>query len=255
MTAASTVDAWRLAVGTLTAWPVRPPRTVDHLTAGRAMVLAPVAVLPLAIGATALALGGQELGLSPLATGLLVVGLLALGTRAFHLDGLADTADGLTSSYDRDRTLAVMRSGDVGPAGAAALVLVLGLQAAGAASLVAAGDAVLVGAAVLLSRSGLVVVCSRAVPAGDGSGLGATVARSVPLPVAIVAHAGWCVLLVGACVLADVPWWHGLAAAAAALVVLGLLLRRAHRRIGGVTGDVMGAGIELTLATVLVVLS
>lgn len=255
MSAAPFVDAWRLAVGTLTAWPVRPPTTVDRVTAGRAMVLAPVAVLPLAAGATVATLVGQELGLAPVATGLLVVGLLALGTRAFHLDGLADTADGLTSSYDRDRTLAVMRSGDVGPAGAATLVLVLGLQAAGIASLAATGDALLVGAAVLLSRAGLAIACSRPVPAADGSGLGATVAGTVPVPVAVAGWLGWSALLVGTCVLVDVPWWHGGVAVVVALAVLGLLLRRAHRRIGGMTGDVLGAGIELVLAAVLLVLS
>jgi adenosylcobinamide-GDP ribazoletransferase len=249
------MDAWRLAVGTLTAWPVRPPRAVDRTVAGRAMVLAPAAVLPLAAAAVLVALLGEVLEVAPLVVGLLVVAVLALGTRAFHLDGLADTADGLTASYDRERTLAVMRSGDAGPAGAAALVLVLGLQAAGVASLAAAGDGLLVGAAVLLSRAGLAVACARPVPAGDGSGLGATVARTVPVPVAAVTWLGWAALLVGTCVLADVAWWRGALAAGLALLVLLLLLRRARRRIGGVTGDVMGAGIELGLAVVLVTLS
>ena len=204
-----TLDAWRLAVGTLSAWPVRPPRTVDRDVAGRAMLLAPLAVLPLAVAATLLVLVADAAGLAPLVTGLLVVALLALGTRAFHLDGLADTADGLTSSYERERTLAVMRSGDVGPAGAAALVLVLGLQAAGVAALAASDAALLV----------------------------------------------WTALLVGSGLLVDVPWWRTLVAAGVAVVVLALLLLRARRRLGGVTGDVLGAGVELTLAAVLVVLS
>ena len=248
-------DAWRLAVGTLTALPTRPPSAVDRTVAGRAMVLAPAAVLPLAAGASLVAWLGGEAGLAPLVTGLLVVALLALGTRAFHVDGLADTADGLTASYDRERTLAVMRSGDVGPAGAAALVLVLGVQAAGAASLVAGGDALVVGAAVLLSRAGLALACARPVPAGDGSRLGATVAGTVPVPVAALAWVGWSALLVGACVLVDVPWWHGAVASAVALAAQVLLLVRARRRIGGVTGDVLGAGVELQLAAVLLVLS
>lgn len=249
------MDAWRLAVGTLTAWPVRPPGVVDRVVAGRAMVLAPAAVLPLAVAGGLVAWAGDAAGLSPLVSGLLVPALLALGTRAFHLDGLADTADGLTASYDRERTLAVMRSGDVGPAGAAALVLVLGLQAAGVASLAAAGDALVVGAAVLLSRGALAVACARPVRPGDGSGLGATVAGTVPTAVAAAAWLLWSALLVGACVLVDVPWWQGALASAAALLVLVLLLARARRRVGGITGDVLGAGIELTLAVVLLVLS
>ena len=248
-----TLDAWRLAVGTLSAWPVRPPGTVDRGVAGRAMLLAPLAVLPLAVAATLLV--ADAAGLAPLVTGLLVVALLALGTRAFHLDGLADTADGLTSSYDRDRTLAVMRSGDVGPAGAAALVLVLGLQAAGVAALAASDAALLVGAAVLLSRGTLALVCARPVPAGEGSRLGVVVAGTVPVVAAVVALAVWTAVLVGSGLLVDVPWWRTLAATAAALAVLTLLLLRARRRIGGVTGDVLGAGVELALAAVLAVLS
>lgn len=250
-----TLDAWRLAVGTLSAWPVRPPRTVDRFVAGRAMLLAPLAVLPLAVAATVLVLLADAVDLAPLVTGLLVVALLALGTRAFHLDGLADTADGLTSSYDRERTLAVMRSGDVGPAGAAALVVVLGLQAAGVAALAASDGALLVGAAVLLSRGTLAVACARPVPAGDGSGLGATVAGTVPTAVAGVAALAWSGVLVGSGLLVDVAWWRTGLAALAALAVVGVLLLRARRRVGGVTGDVLGAGVELSLATALAVLS
>jgi adenosylcobinamide-GDP ribazoletransferase len=132
---------------------------------------------------------------------------------------------------------------------------VLGLQAAGAASLATAGDALVLGAAVLLSRAGLAVACARPVPAGDGSGLGATVAGTVPTPVAVVTWLGWAALLTGTCVLVDLTWWRGALAAALALIALVLLLRRARRRVGGVTGDLLGAGIELGLAVVLVTLS
>ncbi|WP_289016709.1 precorrin-8X methylmutase [uncultured Aeromicrobium sp.] len=59
----------------------------------------------------------------------------------------------------------------------------------------------------------------------------------------------------GSGLLVDVPWWRTLVAAGVAVVVLALLLLRARRRLGGVTGDVLGAGVELTLAAVLVVLS
>ena len=59
-------------------------------------------------------------------------------TGALHLDGLADLADGLTSGHDRERSLAVMRRGDTGPAGAAAIVLALLLLGAVAVGLPAA---------------------------------------------------------------------------------------------------------------------
>ncbi|MGN6575893.1 MAG: adenosylcobinamide-GDP ribazoletransferase, partial [Nocardioides sp.] len=116
-------DAVRLALGTLTVLPVRAP-VVDRVSAGRAMVLAPVVGLLLAVPAGLLVWLGTEAGLSPVLTAALVVGLLALLTRGMHLDGLADTADGLAAGRrDRGRALEVMRQGPVGPLGACALVL------------------------------------------------------------------------------------------------------------------------------------
>ncbi|MFI5430288.1 adenosylcobinamide-GDP ribazoletransferase [Aeromicrobium sp. UC242_57] len=112
------LDAWRLAVGTLTAIRVKPPQTVTRQIAGAAMLVAPLAVVPLALLVAATLWIGREPA-RPIAVAVAAVGLLAAGSRAFHLDGLADTADGLTSSYDRERSLAVMKTGDTGPAGAA----------------------------------------------------------------------------------------------------------------------------------------
>src|SRR5699024_883691 len=107
----SLAEGWRLAVGTLTRFPVRPPEVIDRGTAGTAMLLAPVTALP---GATAVALlvgAGQKGVLPPLVVGVVAVGLLAWLTRLLHLDGLSDTVDGLTASTDRARSLEVMRSG------------------------------------------------------------------------------------------------------------------------------------------------
>ena len=101
--------------------PVRPPARVDRDVAGRAMLLAPLA------GALLAVLAGGALWLldrvaSPLLAATLAVGLLALLTRGMHLDGLADTADGLGSRRPADGALEVMRRGDVGPFGVVTLV-------------------------------------------------------------------------------------------------------------------------------------
>ena len=129
------LDGLRLAVGTLTAIPVPPPRRVDRRVAGQAMTLAPLVVLPLALAVLVLHGLGARAGAPPPVLAVVALAVLVLGTRAMHLDGLADTADGLSAGYDRERALEVMRRGDIGPSGVAAVTLVLLLDAAALASL------------------------------------------------------------------------------------------------------------------------
>ena len=224
-------DAWRLAVGTLTALPVGPPTRVDRSVARRALLLAPIAVLPLGALVTAVLLLGDLAGLPPLAVAFVAVGALAAGSRALHWDGLSDVADGLTASYDAERSLAVMKSGTSGPAGVVATVVVLGTQAAALAALgTSTRGALLAGALVCLSRCALWVVCCSVVPPARADGLGVSFARTVPVPVAVVG--GVLLSVVGG-------------------VAVALLVRRTVRRFGGVTGDVFGAAIEIALAVTL----
>ncbi|MBA2952910.1 adenosylcobinamide-GDP ribazoletransferase [Nocardioides sp. MAH-18] len=222
-------DAWRLAVGTLTAVPVAAPRQVDRTTARNALLLAPLAVLPLGIIVAAVLILGRTADLPPLATGFLAVGGLALGSRGLHWDGLSDTVDGLTASYDRERALAVMKTGTSGPAGVLATVVVAGVQAAAFGALT--DEVVIAGTLVCLSRCALWIACCTRVPAARPDGLGVGFTATVPVLVAAPA-----VLLLGV---------------TGGLVVLALVAH-AVRRLGGVTGDVMGAAVELALATMLV---
>ncbi|MDN4161791.1 adenosylcobinamide-GDP ribazoletransferase [Nocardioides abyssi] len=244
------LDAWRLAVGTLTAVPVAPPRTVDARTAGRAMLLAPLAAVPLGAVVAVVGLVGPELGLTALVTAVLAVAALVAGSRAFHLDGLSDTADGLTASYDRRRSLEVMKSGSAGPAGVAAVVLVLGTQVAALTALLREDRGWLVaGVLVCLSRCALALACTRGVPGARPDGLGATYVGSVR-PLATLAL--W-LAAAAAAYAATGP--SGVVALVLAAAVVVLVLHRAVRRFGGVTGDVFGASVELGLATLLVVAS
>jgi len=253
-------DAWRLAVGTLTAVPVRPPVVVDRRRAGLAMVLAPLAVVPLGFVVAVIGYGaGTRSGLAPLTAALLAIGALVLGNRAFHVDGLADTVDGLAASYDRERALAVMKTGTSGPAGVAAIVLVIGLQAAGLAGVLSGPDpvarAVLAGLLVCVSRAALVLCCLRGVPSARPGGLGDTYTGTVPVLAAAAMWGFFALALAWLVPLVEIDWWRGplavALAAGATLVVIG----RATRRLGGVTGDVFGAAVELALATLLVALS
>jgi adenosylcobinamide-GDP ribazoletransferase len=241
-------DAWLLATGTLTAVRVPPPGRVDPPVAGLAMVLAPVAVLPLGLAAALVVLAGDWIDLPPLATAYVVVLALALGTRAFHWDGLADTADGLTASYSSVRSLEVMRTGPVGPAGVVAVVLVTGLQAAGLTAVIRHEQAWwAVALLVCASRACLVLACVRGVPAARPEGLGATHIGSVPVvgAVAVLAVAAAAVALAGQALGSAWPPLVGLLVMVAAVVAL---LLRCVRRLGGATGDVLGAAVEVSFA-------
>lgn len=249
-------EAWRLALGTLTALPVSPPSRVDRRVATGSLLLAPLAALPLGVAAGAIAWLGRALDLAPLGVAVLVVASVVAGSRALHVDGLADTADALTSSYDAERSLAVMRSGDTGPAGVAAVVLVLGVQVAGVHALLWQPHApVLLAAVVATSRVAHSLACLPGIPPAAGSRLGAAYAGAGRPALVTALWLGAAALLVAVCPWTALEWWRGPLALALAAVVVGLLVRRAVRRLGGTTGDVMGAAIELTLATLLLALT
>ncbi|QCC78722.1 adenosylcobinamide-GDP ribazoletransferase [Nocardioides daphniae] len=245
-------DGWRLALGTLTALPTAPPTVVNGASARAAVLLAPLAVLPLGAGVVALGWLGERLLLSGLTLGFLALGWLALTTRILHWDGLSDTADGLTASYDRERALQVMKSGTSGPAGVVATVVVAGLQVAGfAALLTSVRGAVAAGLAVCLSRLALSIACLRGVPPARRDGLGNPMSGVVaPWQAAML----WILWATGA---TAVAWWLDLPLAVMtpgmvlAAATVTALVAHCVRRLGGVTGDVFGAGIELALAAAL----
>ena len=250
MTGSRTWQAWRLSLGTLTCLPVRPPTAVDAAIARGAILLAPLAVLPLAGLVLAVVSAGRELDLPFAVVGLVAVGALAAGSRALHWDGLSDTVDALTSSYDATRSLAVMRSGAAGPAGVVAVVVVLGTQALCLGTLAATErGAVLAAVGVVASRGALALCCLRFVRPAREDGLGATFARSVPAPMAAVLWLGLAAALAATGSWAGLDWWRGALAATLAVAVSAALLARATSRFGGVTGDVFGACVELSLAT------
>ena len=249
------LDALRLSVGTLTIVPSGAITEIDRHTAARAMIIAPLAVLPLAMAVMLVGWLARTTGLPSLAVGLLVVGGLALGSRALHLDGLADTVDGFGSGWTAERSLMVMRRGDVGPMGVVALIIVLGLQAVAVGELIQGlPGALLVGAAVCSSRAALSLICVRGVPAARGDGLGAAVAGSVPRAAAVGCWLAVFLIMAWATWLSGHRPIDGVGAVAAAAAIVGLLVYRCVRRLGGVTGDVMGAGIEIAFTVMITVM-
>jgi adenosylcobinamide-GDP ribazoletransferase len=236
----------RLAVTLLTVVPVRSGR-VDRESARWAMTLAPVAGLIVGVVAAVVLVVSGWLGFGSLLAGALAVAAMALLTRGLHLDGLADLADGLGSGKPAAEALTIMKKSDIGPFGVVALVLVLLVQVAALARAETAGRGVVaVVAAAVTARLALTLACRPGVPAARGSGLGALVAGSVQPAVAAV-------LVVAAVAAGAAFGWIFAIAVAAGLVSSLLVTELAVRRLGGITGDVLGAAAEITTAVCLLV--
>jgi adenosylcobinamide-GDP ribazoletransferase len=248
------IDTLRLALTTFTVAPVRAGR-IDRRTAGGAMVLAPLVGAFLGLGLAGAGLAVRATGASPLLAAAVTVALGVGLTRALHLDGLADTVDGLGSYRDAEGARAIMKRSDVGPFGVAAIVLVLlGQVTAATAAYGRGAPAALatVVAATATGRLGVTLACRRGVPAARPDGLGALVAGTVRLPWVAPGAA-----LVAAVSVAAVPGrpWQGPVAVVVALAGVALLTRHAVRRLGGITGDVLGAAVELATTVAYVVLA
>jgi adenosylcobinamide-GDP ribazoletransferase len=256
-------DAVKLAVGTLSVLPAPMPRKVDRVVAGRAMVLAPVAGLVLGGVAAAVVAGAAALRPdAPLLAAVLGMLLLVGLSGALHLDGLADTADGLGSRRDRETMLRIMKQGDVGPFGVAAIVAVLLADVAALAACVQAGigwQALLI--AGTASRLTLTWSCRTGVPAARPDGLGAMVAgtvRSATAAMATLLAIAFAVALLAVSepALSSVRTVTG--AVLAVIVPVGVclaLIRRTRGAFGGITGDVLGAGVELGATAALLILA
>jgi adenosylcobinamide-GDP ribazoletransferase len=209
------------------------------------MLLAPAVGLLIAGGAALAYLVGELLWGAGLAPAVLSVATMAILTRGLHLDGLADTADGLGSGRTGADGVAVMRRSDIGPFGVVTVTLTLLAQVALLS--IAGGIALLI--AVPTGRLAATIGCTVGVPAAADDGLGRAVAGTVPR-----SAAG---LLGAAVVVVAVVIAGPLAAAAVAGGVLtaGWLLRRGVRRFGGITGDLLGAAVEVATTIALAVLA
>ena len=215
---------------------VLPLRTQAPVGRG-ALTALPVVGVALGALAAGVVSGGHYLfgGILP---GLLAVAVLLLATRGLHADGLSDTADGLGCYGAPARALEVMRDGSAGPFGVATLVVVLLAQALAFTTCGVIGVIV----AVTAGRVAAVLACRRSVPAAAGSSLGALVAGSQP----VVVVGMWVVAVTAAAVVAAPRPWQGPLAVLVALSCGAALVAHCVRRFGGVTGDVLGAAVEIT---------
>jgi adenosylcobinamide-GDP ribazoletransferase len=255
----SRASSWRAAVSMFTIIPAGGPRAIDAETASRIamwlpavgiLVAAPAAGIMLAVEAGGDSVPRRLLGAT------LAIAALALLTGGLHLDGLADTADGLGSRRPAKEALDIMRRSDTGPMGVAALLLTLLVQVTSLASLRPGWlSAAALCTAVITSR--VAALLATGAPAARPHGFGALIAGTTTGGVRWTAAVLLLVIIGGAGAAAGgLPLAaRGLVAAVAGLAVAAVVRRTVCRRLGGMTGDVFGALIELSAATVLVVVA
>jgi len=223
------------ALAFLTRLPVPEPESGGAPDLARATRAMPLVGAAIGLCGGAIYWLSGALGLTPAIAGLLAVAATILLTGALHEDGLADSTDGLFADAETARRLEIMRDSRTGAYGALALILSVGLRAAALSALAAPGPAV----AALIAAHALARALPSAVmawaPLARDDGLAAAAGPVEP------EHA-WTALGIGA---ALVILCLGFGAGLAALLAAGLAgfatIRLARARIGGYTGDTLGA--------------
>jgi adenosylcobinamide-GDP ribazoletransferase len=236
------------AVAAASAFLTRAP-FVGRLAAGeddlvRGSVVFPVvgAVIGGLIGAVAVA--QVEMGIPLMLAGVVAVVVEVVITGALHVDGLADSVDGLAGRSPQ-HALAIMRDHSIGVYGTCALVLDLLVKVAVIAALPTSETIATLAAVYAVSRAAPLPLAAALPYAGsDGTGrviveragwVHAAVGAGIAATVALVCVGLWALVLIGCLVAVN--------------VVVGFASRR---RLGGVSGDVLGASVELTAVAGLV---
>jgi len=202
------------------------------------------------LGTIAAAVGWALLaiGLIPGVTAGLTLLTLVLITGAMHEDGLADSVDGLWGGWDKDRRLEIMKDSHIGAYGVMALVLTQILRLMALTALAQAGMLVIALISVAaLSRAPMVVMMAVMPHARDG-GLSASIGR-VGVNTAMIAVG------IAATITAAMLGWSGIIAIMVVAVASTVVALIAMRKIGGQTGDILGATQQVSEIAALITLS
>lgn len=231
------IDEARLALMILTVLPVgRLADPVPPIHAARWAM--PLAGLPLGLVGWGVLTMGTAIGVPPVVSAVLVIAALAGLTGGLHHDGLADFADGM-GGRDRQRRLEIMRDSRIGSFGALALMIA---AMTGAGALADLAGAVSFAALVLVSvASRLAMIATmELLPAARNQGLGHGAARG--------SRGAWWLGALLSVVLAAAVGLPGFAMIGVMAVAACMIALLALRRLGGQTGDVLGA-IQVTTET------
>jgi adenosylcobinamide-GDP ribazoletransferase len=193
----------------------------------------------------------SPLGVAPAAVFALITSLLITG--GFHEDGLADTADALGGAYDRARILEILKDSRIGSFGGLALVSSLLLRCALLVELGGAAPVALIASQAVSRMPPIWLMALMPYATDDARAKSRQINRAGP-PQAIVATA-WTMVVVGALVAAGYVTGASAMACVAVALLAGLVCAwRFHRRLGGVTGDFLGATQQIAEAAVLTTL-
>jgi adenosylcobinamide-GDP ribazoletransferase len=244
---ASVLAELRLCLGLLTRLPVSVAGTVPPSVVARSSRWFPAVGALVGTLSTAVLILSLWVGLPNMAAILIAVGFSILLTGALHEDGLADVADGFGGGSNRAAKLDIMRDSRVGTYGVLALILAVGLKSALLATLLEGGNwgtATAMIVAATASRLTPILLMNQlptarsdgmAVDAGTPGADSVRIACSLALA-SLLILTGWQAMLVT------------VIATLAAFLAIGSLARR---QIGGQTGDVLGAGQQVTEICVL----
>jgi adenosylcobinamide-GDP ribazoletransferase len=244
-----------LAVTFLTGIPLKVEGEVSPADLWRSMGWYPL--VGLALGAVAWGVYAGLLALLPgLVAATLVVILLEAVTRGLHMDGLMDTADGILSGAPRERALEIMKDSNVGAMGVVSAVLILVLKVAALGALTRADAAAPLLAGWCAARA-LPALDVYAWPYARAAGTGEAFTRertpgTVGLAGALLLACLVATMFVTIAVDGVGAWYASFVIAAAAMGVALLVQAAVAKRLGGLTGDVYGMGIELAEAAALV---
>jgi adenosylcobinamide-GDP ribazoletransferase len=235
------------AIAFYTRLPLRPAAAIDGAAVARASWCAPL------VGALIGALAGLaywiawRLNLPPLVGATLAIAAGMLITGCLHEDGLADTADGLGGGTTRERALDIMRDGRIGAFGACALIICVALRIGTVADLPRAALVAwaLVGAHATARAVLPAFMCL--VPPARPDGLSATAGAPSPARAAVAAAIGVALLWIA------FGFRNALISLVLVLVGAAVLALIARRKIGGQTGDVLGAVEQVSETLVLLV--
>lgn len=233
-----------IAIGFLTVFPIPLKWTLKPEDLGRSMAFFPL--VGFIIGGILVAVNLVLLLLfSRSVADFVLILVLALVTGGLHLDGLADTCDGLYGGKTREETLSIMKDSRVGAMGVVSLIFAIGVKYATLLSIPEYMKYASLLVMPVISRWSMALAAYLSPYARSKGGTGRDFVESVSTPSILTAS-----VLAGVISAWLLGLWGGLIMLSiGGITLLGVIYFR--RRLGGVTGDILGAVNEVTEALVL----